>query len=624
MNYIPIVGAYSNGINEYGFLFADGQYSIYSEETKGVSFGYPKKMPSDLGKPSVASKISGCVALNSNLFIFLNDGNLYRTNTRFSSVRKEKISETFPALASYATRIRAILKGPPIKMFWGSIESSKYEFFLNNNTILEYDLSSNNLGDPRRIQDVYPGMRLSDHLRYISAGVRKIDDSNTLYFFLNDNRGRYQKYANGVVNTPLPVANYWPGLYYLPSRSLFSICDIYTLTCEQTEEFGQDEIIIRYDWDTGKRLSQGPRDMNELDSFRDAENEHKYWLSRWELNKRFYFKNAINIRVIEDDTVTSDDHLGTLSLSKKDYKNHKKGQEFFSKHGSKYKLSYQVMGKESPNYDFPVLVFSFRFFHDVYTPVVEGRATISEVINNLEQQLKAAAEAAQSNAQRYNDSAKNDFDNTLTEVGKAVALELVFTGVPATVGAAASVSLVAVNAGAGVGMAAGMAALQAAAITGGVGVALLAAAVAIALPIYFSRIKFNIFILIANNLDLDLEVEKILVENGYQDSGTFEKDIIFRKTPKHISMAALSFVSFQNLRGGVNGQIHLKPKLQEGDTVVMRKGLVIHFTVPMHGDNKAWFEFKDRSASEALKHWTQARIQADGNTPNLLIKLSET
>ncbi|WP_444901052.1 hemopexin repeat-containing protein [Microbulbifer sp. SSSA007] len=193
------------------YFRGDDQYVRYNKTLDKASSGYPRTTNNSTwpGLGDYAHLIVAAFKANSDKgYFFLNDGRYLRYDLNEDRVDsgypKLVDNNTWPGLATYATKIRAVLKWP----------NSKVYFFLKDGNYLRYDLEEDQLdsGYPQPINDSnWPG--LGPYATEITAAHQW--NTFRAYFFLKN-----QRYIRYSITSDQAYSGYprttdnetWPGL----------------------------------------------------------------------------------------------------------------------------------------------------------------------------------------------------------------------------------------------------------------------------------------------------------------------------------------------------------------------------------------------------------------------------
>ncbi|WP_226643138.1 alkaline phosphatase family protein [Microbulbifer variabilis] len=205
-----IAGLDWNGSRAYYFR-GDNQYVRYNKILDKTANDYPRTTDNSSwpGLGDYANQIVAAFKANSDKgYFFLSDGRYLRYDLNDDQVDsgypKLVDNNSWPGMASYASKIRAALKWP----------NSKVYFFLEDGNYLRYDLEDDQLdsGYPKPINDnTWPG--LGAYATEITAAHQW--NMFRAYFFLKNQRYIRYSITTDQANSGYPRItddNTWPGL----------------------------------------------------------------------------------------------------------------------------------------------------------------------------------------------------------------------------------------------------------------------------------------------------------------------------------------------------------------------------------------------------------------------------
>ncbi|MFK8103999.1 MAG: hypothetical protein AB8G15_15810 [Saprospiraceae bacterium] len=622
----PLVGVASNS-QLFLFIFKHSVYSIYNRRFRSVQVGYPRPLVDVKGNKI---KVVSCFNFADNKIALIGEDQRFflglLTTAGLLNVKEEPAS-TFLGLTPAGVR-SVFARGINAEMlkinnqFAGQKILKGQYFVLYTGDILKFwDNASGSLIEVGQSKDIFP-FNGADRNRIVAI-TGDTNDSDLLYVFFQD--GTVRKLNRKVSRDKdfnLSLNLQFTGIVKNDASSqVFSSLELYTLTCEDTGEAGFDEVLIEVK-SSGALIFKQQAKMNELGSFTEAEDPEAFRNARMILNKRIPFLDDITVSITEFDSSSANDSIGTLSFTRSD---HRKTQHIFKGNGN-YKLSYRVQGRDAKDVDLSSMFLTWRFFNDHYKRAFLGdhQNRIANLLLNIEEDIAEAATLARDNAQEFNEGHEKELHEDLEGAAKEIGVSAAGAAFGGAVISASSAVIVGTAAGAtSVGAAAGIAAIKAVIATGGVALIAMAAVAAIALPVYFATRKQTAFLLVANNLGVDLKVERILAINSFQDNGTFEGEVLLRNTPGGI---ALGMFAFEKIDGviGIDVEILLKPISIVGERELVKDGVKLIINVPFSGTNTASIEFLGNSGSDTVSSFSE--IIMDDKTsemPNIIAMLSE-
>lgn len=361
--------------------------------------------------------------------------------------------------------------------------------------------------------------------------------------------------------------------YFIPIR----------LTCIETEENGEDEIVIETKSNgnvTARIPAIGYQKMNEESEISEL------LFPRSKGGSMSVGPNGLTFELREDDNGT-ERTMATLEIPgnvpQGVYQGILEGEN-----DARYHLSYIVSNdpKANSGTHLDSIFVTDGFINESFRPAtISGGDSITELIQLLQDELNEThsriTNANFSNSDLHDkiletsqtflviDVAGSIIGGVVMGTAKATLASIQAAGVAAVTGSATTA---AAAAGAGVSVA------KIGAVTAGTAVAVAAVGASIALPLYYAGTDGILLVQVANASRHDLVIESFEMSSGRKFVGGDLNSTIPAREP---NKNALAFYTFEKKWGltGIVGKIKFKA------TTAMPRGLTVNFNVPYNGDN---------------------------------------